>query len=209
MARHHRALCRGEGKRVTKAEPMPEGTPDATEIRAALARLIASPAFSKSPQLAHFIKFVVDETLAGRGDRIKAYTVAADALGRDANFDPQNDPIVRVEAGRLRRALTNYYGNGGRNDLVIIELPRGSYMPVFHVNTAPRRTVARMRRLRRQLAEAISEKYRLVLLIVVIATAVSLTVEVLEKTIWPSIQNAVWSSPPETSSPDSTGGLNR
>jgi hypothetical protein len=188
---------------------MPEGTPDATEIRAALARLIASPAFSKSPQLAHFIKFVVDETLAGRGDRIKAYTVAADALGRDANFDPQNDPIVRVEAGRLRRALTNYYGNGGRDDLVIIELPRGSYMPEFHVNTAPRRTVARMRRLRRQLAEAISEKYRLVLLIVVIAAAVSLTVEVLEKTIWPSIQNAVWSSPPETSSPDSTGGLNR
>ena len=145
---------------------MPDATPDATEIRAALARLIASPAFSKSPQLAHFLTFVVDKTLAGR------------------------------------------------DDLVIIELPRGSYMPVFHVNTAPRRTVARMRRLRRQLAEAISEKYRLVLLIVVIAAAVSLTVEVLEKTIWPSIQNAVWSSPPATSppatsSPDSTGALNR
>jgi tetratricopeptide (TPR) repeat protein len=116
---------------VTKPEPMPEGTPNATDIRSALERLIASPAFSKSPQLAHFIKFVVEETLAGRGDRIKAFTIAAGALGRDANFDPQNDPIVRVEAGRLRQALAQYYAASGCDDAVIIELPRGHYVPTF------------------------------------------------------------------------------
>jgi hypothetical protein len=87
--------------------------PDGGEIRAALDRLVASPELSKSPQLAHFLTFIVDETLAGHAERIKAYGIAADTLGRDANFDPQNDPIVRVEAGRLRRTLEHYYANGG------------------------------------------------------------------------------------------------
>lgn len=161
--------------------------PDGAEIRAALDRLVSSPGLSKSPQLAHFLTFIVDETLAGRGERIKAYSIAADALGRDANFDPQNDPIVRVEAGRLRRTLQHYYANGGGNDPVIIELPRGHYVPVFRANTKRRRAIARMRVLRRRVVDALPEKYRLVLLIVVTAAAVSLTFNllwmVLEKTI--------------------------
>ena len=179
--------------------------PDAIEIRAALARLIASPGFSKSPQLAHFLRFIVDETLDGRGDRIKAYTIATDALGRDASFDPQSDPIVRVEAGRLRNTLAQYYANGGSNDPVVIELPRGRYVPVFRPNSTRRRTVTRFKVLRREFADTISQNYRLLLLIVVIATAVSLAVEAIEHTVWLDADNA----PAATSSVPASDGPQR
>jgi hypothetical protein len=79
--------------------------PTATEIRAALEDIVASKQFRVSPQLAAFLRFFVLETLAGRGDRLKAYTIAVGALGRDKTFDPQTNPIVRVDAGRLRLAL--------------------------------------------------------------------------------------------------------
>ena len=153
--------------------------PREADIRAALDRVVASAHLSKSPQLAAFLRFVVAETLAGRAERIKAYTIAADALGRDANFDPQNDPIVRVEAGRLRRALDHYYTDGGSNDPVVIELPRGHYVPVFRANSAHRRAIKRFHMLRRQAVGAIPEKYRLVLLIAVVATTVSLTFDLM------------------------------
>lgn len=187
------------------SEPNPGGIPDATDIRAELAQLMASPTFSKSPQLAHFLSFVVNETLVGRGDRIKAYTIATAALGRAADFDPQSDPIVRVEAGRLRRALAHYYANGGSADLVIIELPRGNYVPAFRANPERRRAGARINDLRRHVTDAIREKYRLVLLIAVIATAVSLTVEAIEHTVWLDADNA----PAATSSAPASDGLQR
>jgi hypothetical protein len=122
---------------------------------------------------------VVEQQLAGQGSRIKAYTIAADALGRDANFDPQNDPIVRVEAGRLRRALDHYYTNGGCNDPIVIDLPRGHYVPVFRANSARRRTLARIHVLCRQFAETARQNFRLVLLIGVIATGVSVALDLL------------------------------
>jgi hypothetical protein len=179
--------------------------PDAIEIRAALARLIASPGFNKSPQLAQFLGFIVDETLAGRGDRIKAHTIGTDALGRAADFDSQIDPIVRVEAARLRRALAHYYANGGNDDPVIIELPRGNYVPLFRANPKRRRGVAGINDLRRQVTDAIREKYRLVLLIAVIATAVSLTVEAIEHTVWLDADNA----PAATSAAPASDGPQR
>src|SRR5258708_31182618 len=91
--------------------------------------------FRGSPKLVAFVRYVVEATLRGAGDRIKGYTIAVEALGRAENFDPQADPIVRVEAMRLRRALGRYYANGGRCDPVLIELPLGSYVPAFHRNT--------------------------------------------------------------------------
>jgi tetratricopeptide (TPR) repeat protein len=107
------------------------GRPCADEVRAALDRIVASPHFRASPQLASFLRFVVEAALSGGSDRIKGYTIAVEALGRDSDFDPQADPIVRVEAGRLRRALDRYYANGGTDDPIAIELPRGSYVPTF------------------------------------------------------------------------------
>jgi hypothetical protein len=187
--------------------------PKAADIRAALGRIVASSCLNKSPQLAHFLTFVVDETLAGRGDRIKAYNVAADALGRDADFDPQNDPIVRVEAGRLRRALDHYYTNGGAGDPVVIDLPRGHYVPVFRANKTRRGAGARLRELRLQLTKVLRENYRLVLAIVVIATVVSLAVNLtgvfLAKSVWPAAGNASYAAPAVSAPPVPTGAVLR
>jgi hypothetical protein len=103
----------------------------AGKIRDELNRIVSSAAFRHALRLKSFITFVVEATLAGKSDRIKAYTIAVEALDRGGDFDPQSDPIVRVEAGRLRRALARYYGGAGRDDALVIDLPRGTYVPVF------------------------------------------------------------------------------
>ena len=109
----------------------PESAPSPDEIRAALDHILFSEVFSRSPQLGAFLRFVTEAVLHGKGDRIKAYTIGVEVLRRDAKFDPQIDPIVRVEATRLRRAIERYYAGPGQDDSVIIDLPRGSYVPTF------------------------------------------------------------------------------
>jgi hypothetical protein len=104
----------------------------ADDIRLALSRIVNSRTFRDSYRLSSFLSFIVEMTLAGHGDKLKAYTIAVEALGRGANFDPQTDPIVRVEAGRMRQALARYYSGSGRDDPLVIEVPRGSYVPAFH-----------------------------------------------------------------------------
>lgn len=106
-------------------------SPSDADIRAALTRIAASEPFRKAPQLASFLRFVVEKALAGQQHAIKGYTIATEALGRPADFDPQADPIVRVEAGRLRRALESYYAGPGLDDAVRIAIPRGTYVPRF------------------------------------------------------------------------------
>ncbi|MDI4664233.1 hypothetical protein K9U40_07785 [Xanthobacter autotrophicus] len=100
-------------------------------VRAALERVLAAPDFTASPRLAAFLRFVVEATLEGRADEIKGYTIAVEALGRPPSFDPQSDPIVRVEATRLRRALERYYTTAGIDDPLIIDIPKGGYVPQF------------------------------------------------------------------------------
>src|SRR5689334_22189336 len=92
---------------------VPESTdvPRAPEVQAALARILASESFRTSPQLGAFLRFVVEAALGGRAASLKGYTIGVEALGRDTGFDPQLDPIVRVEATRLRRALERYYAS--------------------------------------------------------------------------------------------------
>jgi TolB-like protein/Tfp pilus assembly protein PilF len=81
-----------------------------------------------------FLSFVVEETLAGRGDRLKAFSIAREVYGRDETFDARSDAVVRVEAGRLRRRLAAYYERAGRSDPVRIDLPKGGYTPTFSWN---------------------------------------------------------------------------
>src|SRR5215213_9143319 len=76
-------------------------------------------------------RYVVEETLEGRGERIKAYAIGVEVFERDETFDPQNEPVVRIEAGRLRRGLEHYYLTAGRTDPVLIEIPKGGYVPRF------------------------------------------------------------------------------
>ncbi|MFJ5370595.1 hypothetical protein ACIPIA_15370, partial [Bosea sp. CER48] len=92
-------------------------------IRAELARILASDAFRAAPQLSAFLTFIVERTIDGRAVELKGYTIAVEGLGRPADFNPQIDPIVRVEAGRLRRALTQYYAGDGQGSPVLISMP--------------------------------------------------------------------------------------
>jgi adenylate cyclase len=100
-------------------------------IRRHLARILDSPQFAGSPHLRSFLRFIVEKTLAGGAADIKAYTVATRVLGRKPDFDPNLDPIVRIQAGRLRRSLEQYYRDPGRSDGVVITVPKGAYVPVF------------------------------------------------------------------------------
>jgi tetratricopeptide (TPR) repeat protein len=105
--------------------------PAAEEVLAALERILASEPFRPSAQLRVFLRFVVETTLRGEADRIRAFTIAVEAFGRDPDFNPQGDPIVRVEAARLRRAIEQYYAGSGADDAVEILVPRGGYVPQF------------------------------------------------------------------------------
>lgn len=98
-------------------------------VRAQLHTILSSPDFIVPARLHAFLSFVVEESLAGRGDRIKAFSIATHVFGRDDDFDVLNDPVVRIEAGRLRRALERYYLLSGRHDPIIIDIPKGSYAP--------------------------------------------------------------------------------
>jgi len=117
---------------------MPTGNqPEPADIRKQLERIILSADFRGSDKQRKFLSFVVNEALEGRASQIKGYTIAVTVYGRTEKFDPQVDPIVRVEAGRLRRALENYYFKAGSNDPVRIAIPKGAYVPSFHTARVP------------------------------------------------------------------------
>ncbi|MGI6853041.1 hypothetical protein [Mesorhizobium sp. 1B3] len=101
------------------------------DCRAQLARILSSPDFDATDREHRFLGYVVEEALSGRGSRIKAYSIAIEVFGRDASFDPQADPIVRVQAGHLRRALERYYLTAGQVDPILISIPKGGYVPTF------------------------------------------------------------------------------
>ncbi len=105
--------------------------PSADAVRAALDGLVTGRALRLSERNRRFLAFVVAETLAGRGERIKAYAIGVDVFGRDETFDPGTDPIVRIEATRLRSALAAYYDGPGAEDALRIVMRPGSYMPEF------------------------------------------------------------------------------
>lgn len=101
--------------------------PSASEVRAALDRILASRCFQQAGRASDFLRFVVEQTLEGGGQRLKGYTIGVEVFGRPADFDAQSDALVRVEAGRLRRRLVEYYAGDGAADPIRIELPRGTY----------------------------------------------------------------------------------
>jgi hypothetical protein len=110
----------------TSTEPVP-----AEAVRSSLDGCLNVPAFKRSPKLAAFLSYIVEEELAGRGEGIKAYTIATQALGRGPDFDPSIDPSVRVEAGRLRRALDEVYAQHAEGLEVRLVVPVGGYRPRF------------------------------------------------------------------------------
>jgi adenylate cyclase len=104
---------------------------NAADVREELERILGSPGFDASARNRRFLEHIVEETLAGRADRLKGVAIAVDVFGRDATIDPQHDPVVRVEAAKLRRRLERYYLSAGRGDPIRIDIPKGGYVPTF------------------------------------------------------------------------------
>ena len=100
-------------------------------IRDQLHRILTHPEFTATEKRRRFLSFIVEETLEGRADELKGYTIATAVFGRAPDFDPSNDPIVRIQAGKLRRELERYYLVAGGNDPVRIDIPKGRYVPFF------------------------------------------------------------------------------
>ncbi|MPS69524.1 MAG: tetratricopeptide repeat protein [Novosphingobium sp.] len=111
---------------------VPEGDdmePTAAQYRSAVSSVIASSTFKTSPRLAELLSYLVEQKVAGNGDRLKGYPIALDVFGRDEDFDASSDSLVRVQMTRLRKALSEYYAKDGIKDRYRIVVPRGSYVP--------------------------------------------------------------------------------
>jgi adenylate cyclase len=105
-------------------------------IRDQLNIVLNSVLFTHADRLGRFLNFVVDETLGGRADRLNQFAIAIEVFDRDETFDPSIDAIVRVEAGRLRSKLIEYFAELGRDDPIRIELPKRSYVATFNHESA-------------------------------------------------------------------------
>lgn len=144
MPQHDQPSSRTGATLSATLVPLGPDCADQAAIRQAVADLTNGPGLRAAAQLSRFLRFIVEESLAGRGDKLKAYTIATCALGRPSDFDPSRDPIVRVEATRLRAALANYYAAQGEAAPVRLHLVPGSYRPVIEIQagTAPSKAAA-------------------------------------------------------------------
>ena len=100
-------------------------------VTAQLERILTNPPLESSPSLCRFLRYVVEETLAGRSGSLKEYSLGVVAFDRGDEFDPRMDPIVRVQARNLRVRLSQYYAGAGAHDPILIDLPKRTYVPVF------------------------------------------------------------------------------
>jgi TolB-like protein len=100
-------------------------------VRQELTRILDSKTFSQVDRLKRFVDFIVTETVDGRGGDLKEYVIGVQVFGKEPSFDPRTDPIVRVQARRLRTRLARYYRDEGNSDELIVDLPKGGYAPVF------------------------------------------------------------------------------
>ncbi len=114
-------------------EPVDPAPIPAADIRRQLDRILAFPELQASDRRREMLRHVVEESLAGRERELKATTIAMAVFGRGSDFDQQSDPVVRLEARKLRRDLDNYYAESGRDDPIRISIPKGRYHPKFDV----------------------------------------------------------------------------
>lgn len=116
---------------VLRSEGDQSSVTGADEVRTELDRLLSSDAFEASDRRKRFLQYLVDETLAGRSERLKGTTIAMDVFGRDETFNSQIDPVVRIEARRLRRDLDSFYMGAGADHPIRIHIPKGGYATRF------------------------------------------------------------------------------
>jgi TolB-like protein len=122
------------------------GEAESKAARQQLERVLASPGFARNERLSRFLRFVVEGHLEGKDRELKESLLAIEVFGRSPGYDPKQDPIVRTEASRLRARLSEYYLGEGKDDPLIIELPKGGYVPTIRLSqhrpetTAPLKT---------------------------------------------------------------------
>ncbi len=102
-------------------------------VRCQLARIESHPLFVRSLRMRRFLEFTIERMLAGKADELKEYVLGVEVFDRPVSHDPRIDPIVRVEARRLRAKLRDFYQSDGAQDELMIEYPLGSYVPRFRV----------------------------------------------------------------------------
>ena len=117
------------------APPASGVTPEST--RAALEKILASPGFANADRISRFLRYTVEETLNGQTDKLKESLLGIDVFGRKPSYDPRVDAVVRTEAVKLRARLREYYESEGGQDEIVIDLPKGGYVPVFRLREKP------------------------------------------------------------------------
>ena len=143
----------GTTETAAAAETAGFGGCEPEAIRDHLARILRSPPFARAARMQRFLSFLVLETLAGRSTQLKEYTIAVSVFGKPADFEPGTSAQVRVDAGRLRKLLLQYRYEHGAGDSIVIEVPKGSYVPIF-------RPVKEQAARELELMEAIALDYR-------------------------------------------------
>src|SRR5215469_6107618 len=105
-----------------------------TEISAQLEKILSSPQFSQAGRLSRFLRFVVEASQTGQAESVKEYSIGVEVFDRGKDFDPRIDPIVRVQAAKLRSKLLEYYSIEGAQDPIVISIPKGTYAAVFETS---------------------------------------------------------------------------
>ena len=126
---------------------------EAEAARRELERVLEGAVFRRNERLSGFLRFVVERRLEGRGEELKESVIGVEVFGRKPDYNPKQDPIVRTEATRLRARLSQYYTDEGKADPLVIDLPRGGYVPVFRQTGTPTERTAPSR-LRKAIAVA-------------------------------------------------------
>src|SRR4030095_10752136 len=117
--------------------------PSAADIRAELAYVLADAGFARNARMSRFLTFLVDRHLEGHDEELKESLIAHEVFGRRPDYDPKRDSIVRTEAARLRGRLAEHYAGAGRHSSVIVDIPKGGYVPVFRYREVPTDDAAR------------------------------------------------------------------
>src|SRR6476660_4584925 len=106
---------------------------EAGAVRRQLEEVLKSPGFARNERLSGFLRFVVERHLEGRSQELKESVIGSAVIGREPTYDTKADPVVRTEARRLRARLREYYDGPGAGDTLVIDLPKGGYVPVIRV----------------------------------------------------------------------------
>ncbi len=118
---------------TAKGVSTPQDSPSGEAVLQELQKILTSQAFRSVGRQRDFLRYAVEQTLAGHGDLLKEYSLGIEVFQKPDSFDPRIDPIVRIQAGKLRSRMAKYYEHEGKQDPVRIEFQRGSYTPIFNL----------------------------------------------------------------------------